>query len=109
MSKAWSTSTLVAGAAAVASQPDSFLADKTDAELEAELAAACCVNETQRVPGMCFLNNPPANKLLGKKENTIWGVRRSFCWNRTSLVFLNPHIIDQATWLCWLILPIWLI
>ena len=39
MSRQWSTSTLVYGTQAVANQPKGFLASKSDAELEAELAA----------------------------------------------------------------------
>ena len=39
LSKQWSSSTLLAGATAVASQPEGFLSSKTDEELEAELAA----------------------------------------------------------------------
>jgi len=39
LSRQWSSSTLVYGAKAVAEQPKGFLASKSDAELEAELAA----------------------------------------------------------------------
>lgn len=39
MSSKWSSSTLVAGVTAVSQQAKNMLAEKTDAELEAELAA----------------------------------------------------------------------
>lgn len=41
LSKQFSSSTLLAGVDAVNRQPASFLASRSDAELEAELAAAC--------------------------------------------------------------------
>ena len=54
----WSSSTLIAGAAAVASQPSNFLADRSDADLEAELKAShshtqnsnkTCTHRIQRI------------------------------------------------------------
>ena len=92
----WSSSTLLAGTQAVASQPVNFFADKSDADLEAELRAShshiqspneIYTHRIQRIVLAGFLNE---KNVFQMDANQIW-----VSWHDVG-IFLNQYVLSVS-------------